>query len=65
MFKQTVVTSDDGLNWIVDSYFPLPPNKTIPDDVTSPPTEYYSRSAPTWNEQYISSQIVLGLSMPF
>ena len=51
--------TDNGLRWIVDSYFPPPPDGAIPDDVTTPPTAYYSRSAPTWNSVYESTTIIV------
>ena len=59
IFQETVTATDNGLRWIVDSYFPEPPDGTIPDDDTTPPTAYYSRSAPTWNEVYESTSIVV------
>ena len=59
-FQETVAAGDNGLHWIVDSYFPPPPDGAIPDDDTKPPgTEYYSRSAPTWNEVYESTTIIV------
>ena len=61
IFQATVTTTDNGLQWIVDSYFPPPPDGAIPDDDdnTTPTTKYYSRSAPTWNEVYESTTIVV------
>ena len=59
IFQVTVNAADNGLQWVVVSYFPPSPDGTIPDDVIMPPTEYYSRSAPTWNEVYESTTIIV------
>ena len=64
-FQETVEVVDNGLRWIVDSYFPLPPNGAIPDDDTTPPTTYYSRSAATWNDVYESTTIIVYCNYDF
>ena len=58
-FQETVEVVDNGLRWIVDSYLPPPPDGAIPDNDTMPPTEYYSRSAPNWNDVYESTTIIV------
>ena len=64
IFQVTVTAEDNGLRGIVDSFFPEPPigpgEDEIPaDDDTVPPTFYYNRERPVWNEIYESSKIVV------
>ena len=63
--QETVATTDNDLRWIVDSYFPEPPigngEGEIPpeDDPDPPPSMYYNRERPTWNEVYESTAVIV------
>ena len=64
VFQETVTTEDNGLRWIVHSFFSEPPigdrDDEIPvEDDTTPPTFYYNRERPSWNEVYESNLIVV------
>ena len=59
MFQETLEATENGLYWIVDSYFQPPPHGAIPDDYVIPPEMYYNHDAPVWNEVYESTTIVV------
>ena len=60
--QQTVTFGDNGKEWLVETYFPPPPEGAIPgEDDTIIPTFYYSRTAPTYSASFTSPVInVLG-----